>query len=209
MVKDALHLVLASDYRVPDPQELWEKLCANQQSLAQIGAHHIVMYAALREPGRIFVTVGIHNDRPVDEVVRSPLVFKWFDLADVEEIPPVFAGEVVAKIDVGDRERDAAPTGIIVAAIAPVTHLPTLVDNVHIALRRFSNAGVRKVWIYRAVDDGNEVMILQEIDSETSAARWIDHPDRAAEWMSTAGVGPYPPLFVGTVLHVMNVDPGS
>ena len=209
MVKDALHLVLACDYRVPDPEELWDKLCANQQSLDQIGAHHVVMYAALREPGRIFVTVGIHNGRPVDEVVRSPLVFAWFDLADVEEIPPVFAGEVLEKIDVGDREHDAAPTGIIVAAIAPVTDLPTVVDNVQTSLRRFGSAGVRKVWIYRAVDDRNEVMILQEIDTETSAASWIDDPDKSAEWMGTAGVGPYPPLFVGTVLHVMNVDPRS
>ena len=188
MVKDALHLVLACDYRVPDPEELWDKLARTSSRWIRSVRTTSSCTPRCGEPGRIFVTVGIHNGRPVEEVVRSPLVFAWFDLADVEEIPPVFAGEVLEKIDVGDREHDAAPTGIIVAAIATVTDLPTVVENVHASLRRFGSAGVRKVWIYRAVDDRNEVMILQEIDSETSAADWIDDPDKSAEWMGTAGV---------------------
>jgi hypothetical protein len=60
-----------------------------------------------------------------------------------------------------------------------------------------ADAGVRKVWVYQAVDDGNEVMTLLEIDNAASAQRWIDHPDTAAEWMTAVGAGGYPGLFVG------------
>jgi hypothetical protein len=51
-------------------------------------------------------------------------------------------------------------------------------------------------------------MILQEIEDEISARRWIDHPDAAAEWMSL-GVqepGAHPTVFVGTLAHLMAVD---
>jgi hypothetical protein len=79
---------------------------------------------------------------------------------------------------------------------------------VHGAANRFKQAGVRKIWVYRAFDDGQEVMILQEIEDEISARRWIDHPDAAAEWMSL-GVqepGAHPTVFVGTLAHLMAVD---
>jgi len=65
---------------------------------------------------------------------------------------------------------------------------------------------VRKVWVYQALDDGQEVLILQEIDDEANARQWIDHPDASAEWMSRAGLGAYPSLFVGKLAHVMAVD---
>ena len=54
--------------------------------------------------------------------------------------------------------------------------------------------------------DGQEVMILQEIDNEISARQWIDHPDAAAEWMSNAGLGAYPTQFVGRFAHLMSID---
>ena len=60
--------------------------------------------------------------------------------------------------------------------------------------------------MYQALDDGREVMILQEIEDEISARQWIDHPDAAAEWMTTAGFGAYPSLFVGKLAHVMTID---
>ncbi len=57
--------------------------------------------------------------------------------------------------------------------------------------------------MFGAFDDENEVMILQEIDSEQDASRWIDHPDSVAEWMAGAGVGAYPPIFVGRLKHML------
>lgn len=49
-------------------------------------------------------------------------------------------------------------------------------------------------------------MILQEVDSEESATRWIDRPEAAAEWMTSVGIGIYPPLFVGTVLRIVRIE---
>jgi hypothetical protein len=81
-----------------------------------------------------------------------------------------------------------------------------LVERVRGAIGRFGAAGVRKVWVYQAFDDPHEVLILQEIDSDENARRWIDNPDEVAEWMVGAGVGPYPPLFVGTFVNVMRIE---
>ena len=52
-------------------------------------------------------------------------------------------------------------------------------------------------------------MILQEVEDETAARRWIEHPDAAAEWMSNAGLGAYPTQFVGRFAHIMSIDEPS
>ena len=69
-------------------------------------------------------------------------------------------------------------------------------------------SGVRRFWIYRALDDAAEVMILQEIATERQAEQWIRHPDAAAGFMAEAGVGAYPPLFVGRLVQAIEV-PGT
>ena len=49
-------------------------------------------------------------------------------------------------------------------------------------------------------------MILQQIDNDDSARRWIDHPDAAAEWMEGGGIGAYPPIFVGRFVNMMRIE---
>jgi hypothetical protein len=66
--------------------------------------------------------------------------------------------------------------------------------------------GIRTIWVCRALDDGREVMILQEVDNEVSPRRWIDHPGYTAEWMSGVGFGPYPPVFVGRLADFISLD---
>jgi hypothetical protein len=206
----ALHsLVLASDYRVPDTERMWSLLKDSGSALADIGAHHVVVYASTKESGRILVTIGIRQRLPLKDILRSPAMFEWFDIAGIEDIPAIFAGEVVEKIDLDDPTPDDRAPGVIVAAMASVDDVPALVAQVHSGLERFKRAGIRKVWVYQAFDDGQEVMILQEVDNENNAQQWIDHPDAAAKWMSGAGLGAYPPLFVGTLKHVMTVEAGG
>jgi hypothetical protein len=89
--------------------------------------------------------------------------------------------------------------------MAAVDDVSTLMDKVHDGIERFKGDGVRKIWVYRALDDGREVMILQEIADELRARHWIDHPDAAAEWMTSAGIGAYPNQFVGTFAHLMSI----
>jgi hypothetical protein len=198
-------LILASDYRVPDPSRVWPLLQRRRAELAGIGAHHVVVYASTWEHGRVLVTIGIRNPEPVVDLLRSRVWFDWFDAVGVTDIPGVFAGEMVERLGVSTAIEDAPP-GIVVAAMTSVGEVSMLVERVHGAIGRFGAAGVRKVWVYQAFDDPHEVLILQEIDSDENARRWIDNPDEVAEWMVGAGVGPYPPLFVGEFVNVMRIE---
>lgn len=199
-------LILACDFRVDDVDVMWQWLMKHEPNLQSIGAHHVVVYKSIWEPGRVLVTIGIRHPRSIRDVLRSPAIFEWFDISGVEDIPPVFGGEVVEKIDLYEPGPDVHVAGVIVGAMSAVDDVVALMDKVHDGLDRFKEAGVRKVWVYQALDDGQEVMILQEITDEVEARQWIDHPDAAAEWMSKAGFGAYPTLFVGTLAHIMTVD---
>ena len=199
-------LILACDFTVDDVERVWRWIQAQRESLATIGARYLVIYASVWEPGRILVTTGIRQQRSIQQIVQSPKIFEWFDVAGLADIPPIFGGEVVEKIDLVDGSSPAPADALILGVISSVTDVKALVARVHEAAASFRTAGVRKVWIYRAFDDGQEVMILEEIDSETHLRRWIDKPDAAAEWMSRAGLGAYPPMFVGRLAHLMTID---
>jgi hypothetical protein len=213
-----MSLVLAADYRVPDFDHWWAALADDLPRLPSLGAHHIVVYRSLEDTSRVFVTIGFRERPPVDALLRSPVMFAWFDSAGVDELPPMFAGEVVEKFDLGAQAgaaRHAGPAAaaetVIVAAIAPVDQLEgvdRLRARVHTAADRIAASGVRRFWIYRALDDAAEVMILQEIATERQAEQWIRHPDAAAGFMAEAGVGAYPPLFVGRLVQALEV-PGT
>lgn len=198
-------LILASDYRVPDPDRVWPLLQRRRSELAAIGAHHVLVYVSTVDRGRVLVTMGIRNPEPVVDLLRSRVFFDWFDAVGVTDIPGVFAGEMVEKLEPAASVQ-AAPPGIVIAAITSVHDVTALVERVRNATDRLGAAGVRKIWFYRAFDDPREVLILQELDSEHNARRWVEHPDDVAEWMVGAGVGPYPPLFVGTFSHMMRVE---
>ena len=204
-----MSLVLAADYRVPDFDHWWARLIADLPRLPGLGAHHIVVYRSLDDANHVFVTIGVRERGPSPALA---LMLSWFDSAGVEEIPPLFAGEVVEKLDLDPETGE--PGGVVVAAIAPVARLEgaegfdRLRASVHAAAARLAASGVRRFWIYRALDDQAEVMILQEIATERQAEQWIRHPDAAAGFMAEAGVGAYPPLFVGRLVQAIEV-PGA
>ena len=202
---DIHSMVIASDYRVPDPTRVWPLLERNKAALADIGAHHVLVYTSTHEHGRVLVMIGLHSREPIVELLRSRVFFDWFDAAGVEDIPAVFAGEIIDRFVAEPPPTPTAP-GVVVCAIASVDDVSTLTAGVRSAIDRFTAAGIRKMWIFRAFDDDHEVLILQEFPDEESARRWIDHPDAAARWMSGAGVGAYPPLFVGRLFDVMRTE---
>lgn len=198
-------LVLAMDYRVPDPAKVWSVLQRSRSSLAGVGAHYALVYVSSRDPNRVMVTISLRSREPILEVLRSGLFVTWFDSVGLDDIPAIFAGETVEKIAVGTADPDAAP-GVIMATIAQVEDQSRLISRIHAALPRFADAGIRNLRVFGAFDDEHEVMILQEIETEQHASRWIDHPDSVAEWMAGAGVGAYPPVFVGRLEHIMRID---
>ena len=63
---------------------------------------------------------------------------------------------------------------------------------------------VRARWSH-ALDDPHEVLILQQVDDESEARRWLHDSDAAADWLTEAGVGAYPPVFIGTFAHMMRI----
>lgn len=202
---DIHSMVIASDYRVPDPTRVWPLLERNKAALADIGAHHVLVYTSTHDHGRVLVMIGVHSREPIVELLRSRVFFDWFDEAGVEDIPAVFAGEIVERFIAQPPKTPAAP-GVVVAAIASVNDVSLLTSEVSTAIDRFTTAGIRKTWVFQAFDDDHEVLILQEFPDEGSAREWIDHPDAAAQWMSGAGIGAYPPLFVGRFFDMMRIE---
>ncbi len=201
---DTHSFVLAMDYRVPDPGRVWPVLQRSRGALADLGAHYVLLYTSTREHGRVMVTMSLRSKEPVLEVLRSRAFLAWFDAVGLEDIPAIFAGETIDKIAVADADTDTP--GVIMATIARVTDVPVLISRIHRALARFADAGIRNLRVFQAFDDDHETMILQEIDTEQDAIRWIDHPDVVAEWMAGAGMGAYPPIFVGELQHIMRID---
>ncbi len=198
-------LVIASDYRVPDPTRVWPLLERRKEALADIGAHHVLVYTSTLDYGRVLVLIGVHSREPIVELIRSRVFFDWFDAAGVEDIPAVFAGEIVDRFIAVSPSIPSAP-GVVVAAFASVDDVATLNAEVGFAMDRFTTAGIRKTWVFQAFDDEHEVFILQEFPDEEGAREWIDHPDAAAQWMSGAGVGAYPPLFVGRFFDMLRIE---
>jgi len=198
-------MVIASDYRIPDPGKVWPLLQERRDALAAMGAHHVLVYRSIREPGRVLVMIGVRSREPVVDLLRSRVFFDWFDDVGVEDLPAVFAGEIVDRYELTDADAEQPP-GVLVSAIVSVADVAWLIGELHTAKGTFKAAGIRKVWVFQAFDDSNEVLILQECDSESSAWRWIKRHDASADWMEDAGVGVYPPLFIGEFVEMMRVD---
>jgi hypothetical protein len=198
-------IVIASDYRVPNPDRVWPLLQRRKSALARIGAHHVLVYTSIHDYGRVLVTIGVRSREPIVELLRSRVFFDWFDAVGVEDIPAVFAGEIVKRFEPSPPSNPTA-SGVIVAAIASVDDVSVLIAEIGGALDRFAGAGVQRTRVFQAFDDDHEVLILQEFPDEESARQWIEHPDAAAQWMSGAGVGPYPPLFVGQFSNMMRIE---
>ena len=201
-------IVLASQYRVRDATRMWTAMKDYAGSLARLGAHHVVGYQSTANPHEVLVTIGIRTDRPVEKVLSSDAVLRWFDVAGVIDIPPIFVGTTVDKISISPSAETSSrpmPPAVIVAATTPVEDVTALISEIRAATDRFVASGIRKVWVYEAVDQPNEVLVLQEIDDLARARQWIKLPDTAAVWMARAGLRAYPPLFVGTLMEVFAI----
>lgn len=202
---DIHSMVIASDYRIPDPTKVWPLLERRKAALADIGAHHVLVYISTHDYGRVLVMIGVHSREPIVELLQSRVFFDWFDAVGVDDIPAVFAGEIVDRFIAEPPAATGRAPGVVVAAFASVDSVTTLHTEVGLAMDRFTAAGIRKTWVFQAFDDSHEVLILQEFADEDSAQEWIEHPDAAAQWLSGVGIGAYPPLFVGRYFDMMRI----
>src|SRR5260370_39711367 len=135
MSEYGLHsFVVACDFRVDDIERTWNWLQHQADGLASIGAHHVVLYTSVWEPGRILVTIGIRHARSIREVLRSRALFEWFDVSGTDDIPPIFGGQVVEKIDVSDASADEHVYRVVVGVMSAVEDVSALMVRVHDAL---------------------------------------------------------------------------
>jgi hypothetical protein len=198
-------LVLASDYRVPDPERVWPLLERRQDALAELGAHHVLVYTSTTEPGRVMVLIAIHTKETIIELLRSRVFFDWFDAVGVEDIPAVFAGELVERLELSGESLPSAPE-VMVSVVTTVENVTNLITHVRETADELRAAGVRRLLIFDAFDNAREVMMLFQIDDENHARHWLRDSELSTEWMGKAGMGAYPPVFVGKLQSMLRVD---
>lgn len=197
-------LVLASDYRIPDPERVWSLLERRQDALANMGAHHVLVYSSTSEPGRVMVLIAIHTRETVIELLRSRVFFDWFDAAGVDDIPAVFAGELVERLNLVGESTPSAPE-VMVSVVTTVDDVTNLITHVRETADDLRDSGVRSLLIFDAFDNAREVMMLFQIDDEAHARHWLRDSELAAEWMGKAGIGAYPPVFVGRLKRALRI----
>ncbi|WP_319453363.1 MULTISPECIES: fatty-acid--CoA ligase [unclassified Mycobacterium] len=200
--------VLAANFRVAQPDRVWTVLQRYSESLVDVGADYVCLFRSTLDPQRVLVTIGIHTEQPILNQSRSPYLLDWFDAMGVDDVPAVFIGRSVDRFEIGGDPTSPAPT-IVVAAVTPVDDVVTFVNHVRRSTDEFRAAGIQRTLVYRAFDDDGEVMFLQQLVDKDHAQRWAQRSDVAAEWLAQAGIGAYPPVFVGELQHIVRFPDSS
>jgi hypothetical protein len=198
-------LVLSTSYRVPDVERVVPLLERRKDALAAMGAHHVLVYTSTGDPGRVLVLIAIHTRDTVIELLRSRVFFDWFDAVGVDDIPAVFAGELVERMDLGGESTPSAPE-VMVSVVTTVDDVTNLITHVRETTDKLRAAGVRALSIFDAFDNAREVMMLFQIDDENHARHWLRDSELPTEWMGKAGMGAYPPVFVGRLRSTLRVN---
>jgi hypothetical protein len=196
--------VIAFDYQPGGAELAWPPTGELLEHLVETGVRHVAVFGSLWQPGRQFVTIRIDDRSSARAVLASSLLFDWLDISGVHDLPAVFVGEVVDEIYFQSPVIDTVP-GVLVSAVAQVADVTAFIDNLRAVQGELEGAGVRRIRLYRALDDERELMVLQQIETEAATRRWIDSADRLGKWMFATGVGAYPSMFVGALAHAMVV----
>lgn len=200
--------VFAVEFRVPDVGNIWPILERHQESLVDLGARYAFVYQSIIDPNQVLVIVGIRTEQPLLNLLRSRYFFEWFDAVGVSDLPAVFAGETVERFDIG--EPPSVGTELVVAAVTPVGDVDDFMRLVRDSLAEFGRAGIRRTLVYTAFDSPHEVMFLQQLGDTEQALSWAKRSDVASTWLAQAGVGAYPPVFIGRFMNAMRMsDPDT
>ena len=199
--------VFAVEFRVDESERIGPVLRRHHNSLIELGVRYAFVYESIVEPGNALVIIGIRTAQPLLNLLRSQYFFDWFDAVGVDDIPAVFAGETVERFDIG--EPPVPGTELVVAAITPVADVEEFMAHVRESVDEFAKAGIRRTLVYRAFETSREVMFLQQLASADNALTWVKRSKTASEWLATAGIGAYPPVFVGRFVDAMRMDETS
>lgn len=193
--------VLAVEFTVPRPGRISPVLNRHQESLIDLGARYAFVYESIAQPGHVLVIIGIRSEQPLLNLLRSSYFSEWFDAVGVTDFPAVFAGATLERFDLGEPPESG--TEVVVAAVTPVPDIGEFMATVRASLQEFSSADIRRTLVYQAFDNADEVMFLQQLASEKTALTWVARSEIAASWLEAAGIGAYPPVFVGRFVHAL------
>ena len=199
----ARSFVFAVEFSIGDPERVRPVLERHEQSLRDLGAQYAFVYESIVEPGKVLVVIGVRTEEPLLDLLRSPTLFQWFDAVGLDDLPAVFAGEIVERFDIGEPPTPGSE--IVVVAVTPVAEVESFLDRVRGSLGEFARAGIRRTLVYRAFDTPREVLFLQQLASATNALTWVERPAVAESWLADAGVGAYPSVFVGCFVSAMRL----
>jgi len=199
--------VFAVEFTIADSERIGPVLERHQGSLIELGARYAFVYESIIEPGKVLVIIGIRSQQPLLDLLRSQYLFEWFDAVGVDDLPAVFAGEAVERFDIA--EPPPAGAELVVSAVIPVRDVDGFMARVRDSLDEFGAAGIRRTLVYRAFGNPKEVMFVQQLASEENAVQWVRHSKVASNWLAAAGVGAYPPVFLGRFVNAMRLDEPS
>lgn len=203
MTRAARTYVFAVEFRAPDAHTVWPVLERHQESLVDLGARYAFVYESVVDPAQVLVVIGIRTEQPLLNLLRSRHFFEWFDAVGVSDIPAVFAGEKIERFDIGAPPIPGSE--LVVAAVTPVEDVDDFIDRVRSSLDDFAKSGISRTLVYHAFDNPREVMFLQQLGSADRALRWAERTDVASSWLAEAGVGVYPPVFVGRFVNALRI----
>lgn len=195
--------VFAVEFAIAEPSRVWPVLAHHEDSLRDLGARYAFVYESIVEPGKVLVVIGVRTEQPLLNLLRSQSFFEWFDAVGIDDLPAVFAGEIIERFDIGEPPEPGSE--IVVAAVTPVDDVKTFTARVRESLSDFARTGIRRTLVYRAFDTPREVLFLQQLAREDNALNWVERSEIAAPWLAAAGVGAYPPVFVGRFLNAMRL----
>ncbi len=193
--------VFAVEFRIAESGRIWPVLEKHQESLVDLGARYAFVYESIVEPGTVLVIIGIRAEQPLLNLLRSRYFFEWFDALGVDDLPAVFAGETVERMDIGEPPKEGSE--LVVAAVTPVADVEDFMVQVRESTDEFAKAGIRRTLVYRAFENPREVMFVQQLESANNALKWVQRSTIASTWLTAAGVGAYPPVFVGRFVNAM------
>ncbi len=64
------------------------------------------------------------------------------------------------------------------------------------ARERRAKYGLQKRWVYRSVDDPNEIMMVAEFSSREGAEALLQDPEGMRTWMERTGLEVFPPVLI-------------
>ncbi len=201
-------VVVAAGYTVLDPQRWRKALDSQAQDLASRGVLNRWGYQSLANQDYVCAGVVVDTLAQALALLQDGEAARWLADAGVDEFPPFFVGRCVGSVEVGELpvvDRGTASTTFAGAA----KHIAVTIHSVSdfgrwlgairaaAATATLADAGVRRIWIYRAVDDPTEFLTALELGSAELARAIPRVPMLEALLIDEIRVAYHPGVFVG------------